>query len=553
MVLFCLANIAKYTYFRYLISSSGMNLNNFLFVASTSTALLGLVWFGLAGLKRPWALMACYLVQTAYLFVNLTYFGYYSTVLTISTARILLGDVLATFRNSGIPFAWNYQGFLFLDLPLLLGILISFGALKTRLGGAPKRPVRIVLALDLVFLFSAGVFRAIDEPPLRVIHRSRSFHKVVNAYGPLFFQVSNYFVNERNYDGMMESLQPSGAVLGSSGRAGPPMNLVIVQIEALGSDIPFTEVSDGPLMPYLRSFAGVSAYYPFMLAMIKGGGTSDAEFTILNSTEALGGFPAMNLPLKYDNSLAKAFKSAGYETIAYHGNHPGFYSRGQAFKNMGFDRFESQDTMGLSTIGWGVPDHALFDHVLKAFELGGKPAFRYLITLSSHGPYNIVPLYFHAPFERGQLSDFEYRYFESMRYVDTQLKKLIEHLRLRGDTCIIIFGDHPDMYVPSDETSHARAKFNSEGINLRFTPLYIYLPGRKAKAYPGIAASFLDVAPTSLEASGIAYSIRSKGENLVGPKEPSSKIEFNDRLFDRKELFISLSRVVGENTTRSVR
>ncbi len=70
--------------------------------------------------------------------------------------------------------------------------------------------------------------------------------------------------------------------------------------------------------------AADNVYFPYLLSYHFAGGTSDCEVAVLNSIEPLTSEPTMKLyDYGYPNSLVKRLETAGYHTLAFHGNRAG--------------------------------------------------------------------------------------------------------------------------------------------------------------------------------------------------------------------------------------
>src|SRR5690606_24700762 len=141
-------------------------------------------------------------------------------------------------------------------------------------------------------------------------------------------------------------------------------NFLLIQVESLGSNILKAFYDGRPVTPNLRRMAREAVFHPYALCYHKGGGSSDAEFSILNSVEPLDGFVSMKLRnYAYPNNLVRRLKDLGYGARGFHGNHREFYNRREAYHRMEFDRFHDMEDMGLAEKGWGAPDEDVFGFI----------------------------------------------------------------------------------------------------------------------------------------------------------------------------------------------
>lgn len=550
LTFFIVANAVKTLIFRHAIAEGGMNLNNFVFTAAVLSAIAIIAWPPLIIRLRGIVFWPAFALQALYFFVNEAYLDYYHAYLTISAAFAMAGEAAGVAGAGGIPIRPGHVVLILLDLPFALLAFRFRRSIATSLRSV-KRAVKIVCVSGAALVLClAGAYRASDDPFLYTIGRAVFRPNVaVNAYGLLPYQLGSYFQNERGRESLIAAMEPKGPTRVFPGN-GALASIAIIQVESMGSDALQAKVGGQPLMPYLERLAGESIFFPYTLVYHKGGGTSDTEVALISSTETISNYPAGNLPLDYKNSFVKTLKKSGYSAIAYHGNGAAYFNRSDSIPAMGFDRFESVETMGLPSSGWGVPDSAVFDLVENEARGLEGPALLYVITMSSHGPYTNVPRYFTPPFDGKGLSEIEFRYCASMRYVDEQLERAVSNLMAAGVDYILIFGDHPDYYVEGRNRSWERSTVSVDGALMKFTPLFILTPDGAARKETERVASLLDLGPTILAASGAPGSIITYGENLLEAGSPRGPVVFGGREFDRKRLFHDIDAVSGEPLAR---
>ncbi|NLW22866.1 MAG: sulfatase-like hydrolase/transferase [Tissierellia bacterium] len=88
----------------------------------------------------------------------------------------------------------------------------------------------------------------------------------------------------------------------------------------------------------------------------------------------------------------------GYTAWVFHGYEKNFWNRAKAYPNQGFQRFISEEDFKYKeTIGFGISDAEFFDQSLEYLKeldaLDENPFYAFLITLSSHTPYEMDPKY----------------------------------------------------------------------------------------------------------------------------------------------------------------
>jgi lipoteichoic acid synthase len=547
---FLAADAAKLLLFRRLLAGGSMNLNNYLFIGLSLCAWVALAWpLVLAGGRRSLFSLA-YAAQAAYLFSNLTYYEYYHAYLTVSSAQSLFKEAAAVAGAGGVPLRPGLIALALADLPFAALLFAIAPRARNAVSALPRRAKAAWLIAALACALGACAYRLADDPFAETIGRATMRPSyAVNAYGLLAYQVGSYFLNERTRSSFIEAMEPKGPERAFAGRA-TRAGVAVIQVESLGAEVVGLDAGGKPVTPYLRRLASESVYYPYALVYRRGGGTSDTEVAVIASTETIANYPAIDLPLDYRNSFVKVLKAEGYATAIYHGNAAAYFHRDKAFPAMGFDRYESLETMGLDSAGWGAPDGEVFGFVLAEAKASKATALRYIITMSSHGPYTNVMRYYAPPFPRGGMSEIEYRYLASMSYVDRELERAVASLEAAGAGTVIIFGDHPDYYVEGRDRAFARAKVKRDGATREYVPLFIIAPGEAPRREAARAASLLDIAPTVLAASGARGSIRSFGENLLAPGGPTGPIVFRGSDLDRSELYAEADAVAGKPLVR---
>jgi phosphoglycerol transferase MdoB-like AlkP superfamily enzyme len=294
-------------------------------------------------------------------------------------------------------------------------------------------------------------------------------------------------------------------------------------------------------MPYLNSLREDSIYYPYMLSYHKGGGTSDTEFSVLNSVEPLDSFPAIKLTAyNYQNSLVSKLQKESYYTMAFHGNVGTFYNRDIALSKMGFTKFYDISTMNYEDEGWGAPDDKVFSFAVDKMAKSKQPFLTYIITMTSHGPFESARNYFNNT----QYDDIEdeivRNYYNSLNYVDNSIKDFVSQIQSKySNTYIYIYGDH----TPNINTEDYYQASLIEGDKyLEFVPLFIITPDKQKHVEDKEVASFLDIAPTILNTSTIPYTLYSDGINLLIPDRAlSSAIPLKGASFNRQLLYDKIS------------
>jgi len=134
----------------------------------------------------------------------------------------------------------------------------------------------------------------------------------------------------------------------------------------------------------------------------------------------------------------------------------------------------------------------------------GGPLFYYLHYLDPHAPY-----------DRGRkVAGTFNRYMEELRYVDTELGRLLLALEQSGlwrSTVLILSADHGEAFGEHDSDQHATTLYEEQ---LR-VPLFIRVPGLPARRVDE-PVSLIDLGPTILDMFGQPTPGHFLGQSLLG-------------------------------------
>ena len=232
-------------------------------------------------------------------------------------------------------------------------------------------------------------------------------------------------------------------------------DIVVVQSESFFDPSIMKGYEHADLTPNLRRLAAQGESGPLHVPTY-GGGTIRTEFEVLTGF-SLRYFDDMQFPYLQMNhkvvpSMVRVLRSHGYETIALHGNDPGFWNRTTAFQAIGFDRFVSRKSFPQNAAmdGQYMADSAMTDEIMAQLKNAGPPQFLFAISIEAHGPYDVPPA---NAAERdaiavpdgvtGQNKLELQNYLYHMRHADQQLGRLAELLAHRErPTLLLFYGDH---------------------------------------------------------------------------------------------------------------
>ncbi len=248
--------------------------------------------------------------------------------------------------------------------------------------------------------------------------------------------------------GLRERLQPSTT-------QGATPDIVVVQSESFFDPSIMKGYQGVDLTPNLHRLAAQGESGALHVPTY-GGGTIRTEFEVLTGLSLRYfddlQFPYLQMNHKVVPSMVRALRSHGYETIALHGNDPGFWNRNTAFRAIGFDRFVSRSSFPAQAAmdGQYMADSAMTDEIMAQLKDSGPPQFLFAISIEAHGPYDVPPADASArdaiPVPDGitgrnklELQNYLYH----MQHADQELGRLAELLAHRErPTLLLFYGDH---------------------------------------------------------------------------------------------------------------
>jgi Phosphoglycerol transferase and related proteins, alkaline phosphatase superfamily len=542
--LFIILNVLKISLFNIiLLPSYSMKIFIYKFIVT----LLVFVPINLLLLKarKPHFLILCYILQSLYICINTAYYLYYHDYIYLETFLSLFSE--------GFIAAIHSHGFLsekllvsLIDFPLFMYIVLRYSFVKNLISNKKKAVIcKRSLTFICIVLLLMVEFRNYEHNFSIFLFKPEQNNLgvsiIVSRYGTITNSIIDILKNSNEND-LLNNIKYSDNTYSSKGNAtSTKPNFILLQVESLSANIVNQKYRDEYIAPFLHSLEDSSIYYPYTMSYHKGGGTSDSEFSVINSVETLDNYPAIKIRNNnYPNSFIKALNSSKYVTSAFHGYLGGYYNRDNAFSAMGFNEFFDINRMGLSQVGWGAPDQQLFKYMENKTSSQEGPYLDYIITISSHTPFTYAQGY---GYNNSLFDDIETpevkAYYNSISYVDNCIKDFVTYVRQNyKNTYVFIWGDH----TPGiDKNLYKSSSITLDDRYFEFVPLYIITPDNKIRKESEKAATFLDIAPTVLDASGIEFNIKTQGENLINNSSLQNSIPFRGKSYDRSYLFKQIS------------
>jgi len=486
-----------------------------------------LLWYGI----RPYAVLILDFLLSALIVTDLMYMRYYSDLFTIGNLGLssqvsdISESVAALFSVTDILY--------FMDIPLML--LSLFIVRKLRPEAIFKKLTMKRFAFSVILIAAGGMLLGLrittyhknmpgvlssmwDRPAVCNNIGALSYHAVDmwNVAGDCYGRrhvpagetdkISNWFLKRAS---RTNSEHYYGAAKGK--------NLIIIQVESLQQFVVGLKINGKEVTPNLNRFIRGSVYFDRAYNQTGAGNSADAEF-LANAGlyPSPSGVAYIRFAGNTYDALPKFLSENGYATLALHGDKPGFWNRQHMYPALGFQRFISKlDFNADENIGMGLSDRSFFKQSLSILSKERQPFYAFMITLTSHYPFNFdgiaaqAPIDVH-PFDGLLMGD----YLRSMKYFDTQFGMFINGLKKNGlldKSVVVVYGDHTA--IPRWDSKNLEkllAKNLSEDWNWREVqkvPLIIRIPGSgKAGCLKSEkAAGLVDVPNTATALLGFKF------------------------------------------------
>jgi len=536
VILFCLVILVKLIMFHIAVQTHIISKG--LIVASFGSVLL-FISFSLL-LNRRRRLYYLYFLDfllSILILSDIYYYRYFNDVLSVPVLMhvILLGSV-----KTSVTSLVNFKDIFFIfDLIVLVPIFIKA---RNRIGSYKFSPLKNLIIFITIFLLGFyAIFYNIkalakEQPNILTSFYDRTY--IVNKIGCLNFHmidlyrfvsenVSKKAVSVEDKKIMLEWFQNNQNTGNTLKGIAKGKNLIIIQVEALQGFVINKKIGGREITPNLNRLIDRSLYFDNFYSQVADGGTSDAEFLTNVSF-----FPLKEGAVYYRyssnnfNSLAKILKSYGYSSYVMHAYKPDFWNRELMYKSLGFDRFFSEkDYVQDEKIGMGLSDRSFFLQSIQKMKEFKKPFYAFLITLSSHYPFDDTKHY--DEFDVGEYENTLLgNYLKAIHYTDRAIGEFIQELDKEGllrDSIVIIYGDHKA--IPKEQSQELGrflgiSDMNSfEWYKLQKVPFLIYMPSKNLKGILNIAGGQVDILPTVLNLLGNEKKYPLMGRDLMNSKE----------------------------------
>jgi len=406
--------------------------------------------------RRAAALIVMDMLLSALVLTDRLFIRYYADIFIFHDLMLVPQTGLIAKSIWALLKPWDFL--IFADLPLLVWLLRS-GRLRVEFHRERRREALTLLALFLVSVAMQGA---------SVWHLKRFRPNIINAmYDRLSvcawvststFHWWDFFSMTRKALEPHDVSPETADEIGSWFKAHRPRphpgtrakNLILVQCEALQYFVVDLEIGGLPVTPNLNRFKEECLYFPNTWSQVAAGNSSDAEFMANTGLFPAAFGAAYTLYADNDyNSLARAMRGKrGARAVVVQGTRSAFWNCHRMHPKLWFHRQYSQNTFpNDEVIGLGLSDEVIFSRALQVFKEMKTPFYGFIVTLSSHHPFDFaelprgtLPL---PPELRGTLIG---NYLLSINYFDRQFGIFIDELRRSGlldKSLVVVYGDHP--------------------------------------------------------------------------------------------------------------
>lgn len=506
-----------------------INTDNFselsLFIPSFASILFLIsisILFGIK--KRSRFLYACDLVISFLIISDLNYFRYFKDVISIPVIinGLQLGAVESSVKTLMKPSDILYAIDLFI-LPLI-NRYIKKENFESAFNPGFKNKLILSLCIFTVGLFvDFKYFYNLSKEQPRLL--STMYNKVyitkklgivnyhyTDIYNTVYNKISRLSPVSKNEQSEMKSFFHDNKSAGKNfHNAYKGKNLIVIQVEALQGFVIGSSIDGHEITPNLNKFITKSEYFDNFHYQTAAGGTSDAEFMTNNSLyPAQSGAAYFLYSGNKFQSMPEQFYKNNYETAAFHGFRESFWNRNVMYRNFKFNKFYSEKSFkNNETVGLGLSDRSFLEQSSDKLEKLKNPYYAFLITLSSHFPYDDVKDY--GNFNVGNLEgSLIGNYIKAIHYTDKQLGMFLDKLDKNGalkDSVIVIYGDH--YAIPKNKQDQFLKFYNKKSlsevdwIKLQKVPLIMHFPDEKLKGVNHTVSGEMDIYPTIINLFGL--------------------------------------------------
>lgn len=514
---------------------------------------------------RGYAAIVFDLLMTILALTDLLHLRYYSDMFTFMNIGLStqVGEIADSVAALIRPVDFLY----FADIPFLILFIYLSGSF-TSYPFFKKITARRLFISIMIFIFGASAvwyrFYSYEKNVPGVLSSMWDRPAVCNNIGALTYHMADarnafahFFFRKRPSDEQISEVveffkeRDQRPFQGKFTGIAKNKNLIIIQVESLQQFVIDLKINGIEVTPNINRFVREAAYFSKIYNQTALGNSSDAEFIVNTGLyPSSTGVAYTRFAANSYEALPKILAQNGYTSIALHGDRPGFWNRNRMYPSMGFSRFISKkDFIVDENIGMGLSDASFFRQSLEMLNKTEKPFYAFMITLTSHYPYNFEGIFKAVRLDTGSFEGtLMGNYLTSMKYFDEQFGIFIKALKQEGlldSSVIAIYGDHTA--IPAwDRSSLEKLLGKSlrkdwEWKDKQRIPLIIRIPGSlPISGEIRKSAGLIDLPDTLADIMGFRFS-RGFGKNLFAEDKKNEPVIFRNGSFIIDSVFVEPS------------
>lgn len=440
--------------------------------------------------------------------------NFLSTQLLKQTGNLnnLWGSIFAMFRPCDIAF--------FIDIPIIAALLIITRKLEYTSSLYYKLRDRMIafsalFILPIVFIIiqyvslniygnnkNDYIFYTHWNPAQTICNTSPMGYHIYDCY--IFFaDYKPYKISTKDRKAIQAWIDAKNENLPANKYKGlyKGKNLLIIQVESLENFVIGQSVDGQEITPNLNKLLKNSLYFDQYYTQINEGTSSDSDLLVNTSVFPVRkGSTFFRFPYTTYNSLPKLFNQHGYYTSAIHPDNGEYWNWMEALNNMGFQKCIDAKSFKMDEVIFlGLSDGSFLRQVEPKIAEQKNPFYTFMITLSSHSPFEMPPQYQYLKLPENIANTRLGGYFQSIKYTDDCLGKFLDKLDKSGvldNTVVVVQGDHTSVHKYFNDQIKAIKPAQDWWLNndLR-VPLIIYSKGQQPETIHTIGGQ-VDLMPT---------------------------------------------------------
>lgn len=504
------------------------------FIAVSFTLALFSIALLFKGRGRLWAPFILNLILTSLLIMDLMYFRGYGNFLNVyllkqtSNLENLWSSIISMLRITDV--------FFILDLVFGFIFLVKFKSIGKNV--SRKIPLFFLCAILSIGYISYAHYRydVIEKGQNNIIFRicwtPTDTMRNLSPVGYHVYDTYIYFKENRSIKLSIDQQNEIRSWYAAKQENGTDnefkgifsgKNLILIQVESLENFVLNQKYNNQEITPTLNRLLKNSIYFPNFYEQVWNGTTSDAELLTNTSVYPVRrGSTFFRFPQNQYNSLPVLLEGKGYTTQAIHPDKGSYWNWEQALTSIGFDHtldasaFKQEEQIGL-----GLSDGSFLRQVVPILKETKQPFYNFMITLTSHGPFDIPEEYRNLDMD-SEINQTKFGgYFQSLNYTDQQIGLFLENLEREGlldNTVVVIYGDHGGIHkYYSDELETIQPQEEWWKEYDKKIPFIIYQKGLESKVVETTGGQ-IDILPTLSYLMGIddeKYAQTAQGRNLM--------------------------------------